>query len=109
MDELLEAKKYRTGGLADSPYGSWPYHALIKAVFKDKNMTVTPQDVAFVNLCLVAALQGKTLAGSVSVEADYSALLREAKKHVGEHVAPGRVPSTLIIAPAYVSLLALLA
>ena len=52
-------------------------------------MHLTPQDVAFVQLCIYASLKGVTLNGLPNYAALYEEFLSLARDHTGRHEATG--------------------
>ena len=82
-EDLVQDDMFRKGGLR-SPYGSPFYHQVARHVFVGKHLTLTPSELAFLNVAVPAALEHKTLGNVQELEYKYAELLDNANDMDGQ-------------------------
>lgn len=103
MHPWIETKEYRDvaqEGQGITTYGNYKFQRVLAHALKTQRGNVTPADLAFIELVMVATLSGKSLAMFPEPEKAYRKFLVFAKAHLGRHhaVAPaGSKPRSLFI------------
>lgn len=111
LHPMLESRAYRdfpdpANGNVKVLFANPKFARLLSHAFKSKRNVLSPADLAFVELVLVATLSGKTLGSFPDAEGAYRRFLLFAKQHLGRHhavVPEGAKPRSFFIGRRFVA------